>query len=185
MNKIEKHIQSNRNQLDSFEPSKGHMDRFRDKLSPASVSFFSRIPYGLKVAAVLVLVAVSSILVYERAQHYYISRQMSDDYIIKGEFGEAQMYYTSLIAQKYSEIDRLNIHDPEQKEILMKELEEMDRLFRFLQKDLQTNPTDERILSAMITHYQLKLEILGQIVLQLEIANNTKSTFKSHENTEI
>lgn len=184
MNNLEKHIQTNRDRIDSYEPSEGHMDRFRGKLSPA-VSFYSRIPYGLKVAAVLLLVAVSSVLIYEQAKFYYISRQQPIEKIIPDEFGEAQIYYTSLISKKYSEIDRLNISDPGQKEILMKELKEMDRLFHFLQKDLQTYPTDERILSAMITHYQLKLEIMGQIVQQLENVNKTKSTFKSHENTEI
>ena len=185
MNKLDKHIRTNRKQFDSFEPSEGHMARFREKLSPAPVSFYARIPYGLKVAAVLLLVAVSSVLIYEQAQLYYTSRQKPIQVIVPGEFGEARIYYTSLINKKYSEIDRLNITDPGQKEILIKEMEEMDHLFHFLQKDLQANPTDERILSAMITHYQMKLEIMGHIIQQLEKVNKINLTYESHESTEI
>ena len=185
MNKLEKFIRFNREQIDSFEPSEGHMARFREKLPAPALSFYARIPYGLKVAAVLFMVAVSSILIYEQSKLFYISRQKPLQEIVQGDFGEAQIYYTSLIKQKSSEIDRLNISDPAQKELLKKELKEMDYLFHFLQKDLQTNPTDERILSAMINHYQMKLEIMGQIIQQLEKANQINSTFNSYESTEI
>ena len=185
MNELEKHIRSHRDRFDSFEPPAGHMARFRSKLAPAKVSLYRRIPYGLKIAAVLLLVAVSSILIYEQARKQYISRQKPLEEILPGEYFEARIYYTSLINKKYSEIDRLNMFDPEQKEILLKELDEMDRLFHSLMKDLQTNPSDERVLSAMINHYQMKLEVMGKIIQQLEKAKQINSTIKSHENSEV
>jgi hypothetical protein len=58
-------------------------------------------------------------------------------------------------------------------------------MFKSLMRDLKTNPSDERILSAMINHYQLKLEVMGQIIDQLQKANQTNSTIKSHEETDI
>jgi hypothetical protein len=99
--------------------------------------------------------------------------------ILPGEFLEAQVYYTSQIKQKHSEINRLNLSEPDTKNLMMKELEEMDRLFYSLMKDLKTNPSDERILSAMIEHYQVKLEIMSQIIRQLEKTNQLKSTYKN------
>lgn len=185
MNKLEKHIRENREQFDAFEPSDGHMKRFREKLSPVRVPVYARIPYWLRVAAVLLLVAVSSILIYEQGRKYYTSRQNPLQEIIPGEFLEARIYYTSLINEKYSEIDRLNSSDPVRNELLLEELEEMDRLFKSLMRDLQANPSDERVLSAMITHYQMKLEVMGQIIQQLEEANKINSTLKSHEKTEV
>jgi len=185
MNKLEKHIKENLEMFDTIEPSEGHMARFREKLSPATISLYARIPYGLKIAAVLVLVAVTSILVFEQAQKFYTSYQKPLQEIIPDEYGEAQVYYTSLINQRYSEIDQLITTDPERREILMKELDDMDRLFHFLLKDLQTNPSDERVLSAMITHYQMKLEIMGQIIQQLEKAYQINTTIKSHENKDV
>ena len=161
------------------------MERFRQRLAPAPVSRMLRIPYGLKVAAVLVLVALSSILVYEGARHFYARRQPPIPEILPGDYGEAQVYYTSLIREKYTEIDRLNVSDPEGKDMLMQELSEMDRLFNSLMKDLKTNPSDERILSAMINHYQLKLEVMGRIIEQLETVKQIQTSNDSNDEKEI
>jgi hypothetical protein len=184
MNKLEKQIQANRQRFDSQEPSSGHMERFERKLhTRQSRSLFSRIPYPVKAAAVLILVALSSILIYEQARIYYQNQRVLSLRDISEEFGEAEIYYTSLINTKYKEIDRFNIDDPKQKEMLMTELEEMDRLFHSLQKDFQANPTDRRVINAMILHYQLKLEIMSQIIRQLEEVNQVNKIY--HEGKEI
>jgi uncharacterized protein (DUF305 family) len=96
---------------------------------------------------------------------------------ISDEFGEAEIYYTTLINHKYQEINKLNLEDPKQKEILRAELQEMDRLFHSLQKDFQANPTDKRIINAMISHYQLKLDVMNQIVTQLKEVKHINKTY--------
>jgi cell division protein FtsL len=182
MNKLENQVRNNRQKFDSQEPSSGHMERFEQKLiKRQSRSLFSRIPYALKAAVVLLLVALSSILIYEQAQIYYQNQRILSLQDISDEFGEAELYYTSLIKNKYQEINRLNIEDPRQKEMLMNELDEMDRLFHSLQKDFQANPADERIINAMISHYQLKLEVMSQIIKQLEEVNKVNKIYKDHE----
>jgi len=186
MNKLEKQIRANRQNFDSQEPSAGHMERFEQKLrKQPSRSLFSRIPYALKAAVVLLLVALSSILIYEQARIYYANQRVLSLKDISNEFGEAEYYYTSLINNKYQEINRLNIDDPKQKEMLMIELEEMDKLFHSLQKDFQSNPNDQRVINAMISHYQLKLEVMSQIIRQLEEVNQVNNKYKNHESKEI
>jgi uncharacterized protein (DUF305 family) len=69
--------------------------------------------------------------------------------------------------------------------MLMIELEEMDRLFHSLQKDFQSNPTDQRVINAMISHYQLKLDIMSQIISQLEEVNQINNKYKKDEGKEI
>jgi hypothetical protein len=182
MNKFEKQVRDNRQKFDSQEPSSGHMERFEQKLrNRHSRSLFSRIPYVLKAAVVLLLVALSSILIYEQARIYYQTQRVLSLHDISEEFGEAEFYYTSLINNKYQQINGLNIDDPKQKEILMIELEEMDKLFHSLQKDFQANPADERVINAMISHYQLKLEVMSQIIRQLEEVNQVNKIYKDHE----
>ena len=186
MNKLEKQIQANQQKFNSQEPSSGHMERFEQKLhNRQSRSLFSRIPYALKAAVVLLLVALSSILIYEQAQIYYANQRILSLQDISEEFGEAEFYYTSLINNKYQEINRLNLDDPKQKEILMIELGEMDKLFHSLQKDFQSNPNDQRVINAMISHYQLKLDIMSQIIKQLEEVNQVNNKYKNHEGKEI
>jgi hypothetical protein len=184
MNKLEKQIQSHRHRFDNQEPPAGHMERFEQKLQHRQWrSLFSRIPYAVKAAALIALVALSSILIYEQARTFYLQNRVISLEDISEEFGEAEFYYTSLINTKYREIDRLNMDDPKQKEMLMAELKEMDRLFHSLQKDFQANPKDERVINAMISHYQLKLEVMSQIIEQLEEVNQVNKIY--HEGKEI
>ncbi len=181
MNKLEKHIIDNRQKFDSQEPSSGHLERFEQMLLRKQTrSLFASIPYALKAAVVLLLVALSSILIYEQARIYYQGNRE-----ISREFGEAEYYYTSVINDKYQEIEKLDIDDPKQKEILMSELDEMDRLFHSLQKDFRANPTDERVINAMISHYQLKLEIMSQIIRQLEEVKQVHKIYEENEGKEI
>jgi hypothetical protein len=60
----------------------------------------------------------------------------------------------------------------------------MDKLFINLQKDLKANPGDERIINAMIRHYQMKLEVMNQVLMQLESINNNKN-LSDHESRDI
>lgn len=185
MDNLEKKILGNRDGIDSFEPSEGHFERFRNKLEPVKVSLYSRIPAGLKIAALIAFVAISSIVLYEQARTYYAGRQEALEEIMPGEFREARMYYMSQIREEYTKIDRLSESDPERKELLIKEMDDIDRLFKSVMKDLQTSPNDERVLSTMISHYQMKLDVLSKIIEQLEEADKINSTYDSHEKTEV
>jgi uncharacterized protein (DUF305 family) len=76
--------------------------------------------------------------------------------------------------------------DSTQKVMLMHELSEMDSIYENLKKDLTTNPNDQRVINAMIQHYQLKVEVMNQILNQLQNAqkeNKQKSEY--HESTNI
>ena len=91
-----------------------------------------------------------------------------------------------MIYESVYELDQFNFIDSTQKNIVMNELTEMDAMYEALKKDLTTNPDDERVINAMIQHYQLKVEVMNQIVNQLRQAkniNNQKSD--NYESTEI
>ena len=60
----------------------------------------------------------------------------------------------------------------------------MDSLMKQLQRDLKTNPGDERIINAMISHYQMKLGVMNQILDQLENINNNHQS-SNHESKDI
>ena len=78
-----------------------------------------------------------------------------------------------------SEIVNVDLNNnPEQKTMLLKEMKSMDSTYVSLQKELKANPNDERIINAMIEHYQTKLEVMTYIVNQLKTvrSENQKST---------
>jgi hypothetical protein len=185
MKDLEKIIQENKLSFDSFEPGEGHLDRFEQKL----IEFNNRkntfsFAYILKAAVIAILVTLSGLWVYDN----FDSR--SDKGItlseLSPEYNEVEMYYTHLVNQKYNEIDQSQSLDSNQKIILVNELKEMDVMYENLKQDLQSNPTDKRVINAMIKHYQLKVGVMNQILDQLQQAqniNNQKSN--NYESTNI
>ncbi len=181
MNKMEDSIRRQREALDSFEPPAGHMERFSLRLG--GQTFIYRIPRAVRIAALLCLVAASSILLYEQLDSPGAGSVSEMNSAMK-ELTDAKFYYTSLIQEKYRAIDDFTSDDPEHNRILMTELEGMDRMFTALQEDLQTSPSDERIVHAMISHYELKLDVMSQILQQLENVKQVTNN-NSDEDTEV
>ncbi len=72
-------------------------------------------------------------------------------------------------------------NNPEQKEMLLIEMKSMDSVYVSLQKELKANPDDERIINAMIEHYQTKLEIMTYIVNQLKTIRNDNQNNTENE----
>lgn len=158
------------------------MDRFAARLESRQRPFYRKVPYAVRIAAMVCLVAASSILVYEQVRRGEPLKTNRVD-IVMEELMDAEFYYTSLISEKYNAIERFTSDDPEQQKMLMEEMEAMDRMFNALREDLQANPGDERIIHAMVSHYEMKLEVMTQILMQLE--NVKQSTNNQHEKTEI
>lgn len=184
MKDLDKIIQENRQDFDSFEPNFGHFDRFEQKL----VEFNKKkktftIGYMLKAAVVAVLVVLSGLWVYDNVQQRTNRGIALSE--ISPEYGEVEMYYTHLVNQKYGEINQSQL-DSTQKSIMLKELSEMDSIYENLKKDLSTNPSDKRVINAMIQHYQLKVEVMNQILNQLQQAQNiNKQKSENYESTNI
>ena len=80
-----------------------------------------------------------------------------------------------------NEFTALDLTNPEQKVVLMKEMASMDSVYTELQRELKANPNDQRIIDAMIKHYQTKLEVMSYILDQLREIKAETSNPVSHE----
>ncbi|MFP4025285.1 MAG: hypothetical protein ACLFVR_12240 [Thiohalospira sp.] len=188
MKDLEKIINENRSVFDSFEPNEGHFERFEQKLNQLhkSKSKTFTIGFMLKAAVVTLLVVLSGLWVYDQT----IAPQPLKEGIalreISPEYSEVEMYYTKLVNQKYSEINDFSFVDSTQKEMLIHELNEMDSIYENLKKDLKINPNDDRVINAMIQHYQLKVEVMNQILGQLQqVKNIEQQKSENYESTNI
>ncbi len=186
MDPLEKRIRENRKLFDVAEPAEGHFERFSNKLQASHKK--TRLPWGtyLKVASIAVLVVLSALWTYDYFMDRLISKQAISLGDLSPEYREVEIYYTSMFNAKYNEIDHCTFpEDSLQKKILIKELSEMDSIFIYLQNEIQMNPTDERIIHAMIEHYERKLEVMNQILDQLKQLNNQEPNNKNNETTNI
>lgn len=185
MKDLDNIIQENRSEFDSFEPSDGHFERFEQKLKELNKKEKTfTIGYILKAAVVTILVVLSGLWVYDNFESKTNNGIALSE--ISPEYGEVEMYYTHLVNQKYSEINQCETLNSTQKRMLVYELDEMDSIYSNLKNDLKTNPNDERVINAMIQHYQLKVEVMNQILQQLQQAQNiNKQKSENYESTKI
>ena len=187
MKTIEEIIRSNRDFFEDKEPSEGHLERFNSKLEMR----FGRVavkrsivPYLLKAAVVTLLVTLSSLWTWDHFLRSDRNSMALGD--VSPQYREVENYYLHQVNLMESEIGSVDfINNTEQKGMLTKEIKNMDAVYIQLQKDLKANPYDERIINAMIEHYQTKLEVMTFIVNQLKTVRNENINTNSDEKVSI
>jgi hypothetical protein len=185
MEELRNHIQENRALFDTEEPSAGHMERFAQKLAQKHKAS-SRFSFGyiLKAAAITLLIVLSGLWVYEHTPYSEPRVEINSLSDISPEYQEVEQYYVTTVNNKYDEIRQFNFEDKKQQKMLLQELEAMDSIYDELRRDLQANPGDERVINAMIQHYQTKVEVMNQIIDQLQNVKHVKTeNNNNHENT--
>jgi len=185
--KIEELIRSNKDYFEAEEPSEGHFEKFRMKLEQRfqkEAVKRSIVPYLLKAAVVTLLITLSSLWTWD---HFLRpGRQRMTLSQVSPQYKEVESYYIHQVNLVEDEITSSNItNNPEQKEMLKKEMNSMDSVYIQLQKELKANPNDERIINAMIEHYQTKLEVMSFIVNQLKAIKNQNPNNVKNGNTSI
>lgn len=178
-NNLEEFIRRNRAGFEEKGPGahvwKALEKQLKDQQTPKVVSLLKR--HWLKAAAVLVLV-VNSVMIYQFLQ---LKKQQQNLGTIAPELQEAKMYYTSQIEQKLDDISKYPPEALGLDSAARKELELRNDTWQMLEAELQQNPGNERIRSAMIRYYQMKLDLLDKILEELRAKQPETKTLKDHE----
>lgn len=155
---IEEFIRNNKNSFEE-ELSQDHLERFTKKLGPANDASWSRtLNRYLAVAAIVVVIITFGFIALLTSDGLY-----SSDYLLSNitpELYETETYYQSEINQKLEIIS----NQREVKKSIKQDLLEIDKSFKTIKKDLDKNPGDERLISAVLNTYQIKLDLLNEIL---------------------
>ncbi len=183
MKTIEEIIRNNKVLFEDKEPSEGHFERFSVKLElrcQAKASKRSIVPYLLRAAVVTLLVTLSSLWTWDHFIRPSNSRMTLGQ--VSPQYKDVENYYLHQVNMMEDEIVNVDLkNNPKQKEQLLKEMKSMDSVYVSLQKELKANPNDERIINAMIEHYQTKLDVMTYIVNQLKTIRNDNANKKENE----
>jgi hypothetical protein len=183
MKSLEDIIRSNKDFFEDAEPSAGHLERFNRKLEKRfQVATVKRsiVPYLLKAAVVTLLITLSSLWTWDHFIRPANNRMTLGQ--VSPQYKEVENYYMHQVNLMEGEIVNVDLkNNPAQKTILMNEMKSMDSTYVSLQKELKANPNDERIINAMIEHYQTKLEVMTYIVNQLKTVRNDNQNKKKNE----
>lgn len=183
MKTIDEIIKNNKDFFEDAEPSDGHFERFNRKLEVLCQKNAPRrsiVPYLLKAAVVTLLVTLSSLYTWDNFIRPDSKRMTLSE--VSPQYKEVENYYMHQVNMMEGEIIDINFEDnPAQKDVLMQEMRSMDSVYVSLQKELKANPNDERIINAMIEHYQTKLEVMTYIVNQLKSVRNDNINTNENE----
>jgi hypothetical protein len=180
MNKLENFILDNKAAFDAQEPSAGHMERFEQMLPKSKVRTLSYVKYAAAAAMITLMMTLSGLYIYD---NWSGGDQTLPTLADAGQkYAEAEAYFVSTINQQQHTINNLKSEELLKDVDFEQDLKAMDALYKKLQKDLNANPDDPRVINAMIKHYQTRIAVMNQIVKQLEEAKKIKNNkTQNHE----
>lgn len=162
-NEIERIVHENQIEFDDQEPSSGHFARFENILQKKQVK--NERSYIFKIAAAVAFLIVSSSALMYTYMHLKVNSKphvlITQDVI---EFGETEAFYKTQVKLGMDQIEKLQLPEKQQKETILSELTAMDENYKQLKLELDSNPADERVIHAIIDHYQVKIEAINQII---------------------
>lgn len=178
MSEFEKYFMENRAHFDTEEPAEGHFSRFERRLGGRNSSRQFNLRHALQIAASVAVILASAWVIIDKSNRgdKIAATNVPADVI------EAEDYYTRLVNEKYRQIEGFTFDSEQEKAVLLEELKDLDVYQQKLVSDLEANPSDERVINAMIRHYQLKLEIMDQIITQLNQIKYQNSEKNEKEN---
>lgn len=188
---IEKLISDKLDKLNDNEPLDGHFDRFEEKLKKQNKRQIISLNMVLKIAAAVVFV----LLITNQAFIYFSSDRKTNINTAENkqnvtlasvapEYEEVEFYYNNAInvgLNQWEGMVEKGMISEEEKKLMDKELNEFGNIYESLQKDLEANPNDERVINAMLEYYQSKLSVINMIVNKLEEVKQKNNTTNETE----
>ncbi|MFY0254296.1 hypothetical protein ACDQ55_10120 [Chitinophaga sp. 30R24] len=133
-------------------------------------------------------VAIIAALLINAGGLYYLSQRRHHQQglsVIAPDIQEAGVYYTSRINEKLQLINAYSTSELGLDSAARKELALRNDTYKSLEKELKSNPGNERIRAAMIRYYQLKLDLLDKILEELQDKHVTPGHTKKQYEAEI
>ena len=174
---IDKLFNGLQGKFDTHEPEQGHEQRFLDKLNASKgvVRLAPRksrtwLKYGTVAAAIALLFSVSYL---QLNMPNTVDEQVA---IISPEASKTQFYFAGLIEEQVKELK--SEASPETEKIIkdtMAQLKKLELNYSKMEQDLVNGGNSKLILSAMITNFQTRIDLLNEVMIQIETIKTLKN----------
>ena len=165
-NRLDEFIKANRAEFDHMEPSRKVWDNISKNSKKRKVFQLNRAL--LRVAAVLVIVIISSVLLLKTNIIFpERSAQNSSDPEIR-ELIEAEAYYAQQVDGKLKEIQKCYYTNPELKQEIETDLNELQEMYNTLKLDLKENISQKMVIEAMIENNRIRLKLVDDVLEQIK-----------------
>ena len=163
--------------FDTEEPGQGHQARFLQKLEATATGNLqvksSRRQWWrpLAIAASLVLLCMLGIRLF--APGPSVEDRVAQ---ISPEISRTEFYFASLIEEQVKELE--DVATPETEQLVsdtMLQLEKLEANYKKLESDLLRGGNSKLILSAMITNFQTRIDLLQEVMEKIDKIKNLNS----------
>jgi hypothetical protein len=173
MDKLRNYIESHRHEFDEFEPSEGHLDRFRAKLmakKPARRVNLYLVASAAAVAGIIVTASLSLLLNFDKminlGKRDLAANNLSQEII------QIDEYYRYRVYQKQQMItDMMSDQMSPMDEEISTTLAEFEKSYKNLRQDISESPRPDRAAYVLTLYYQTQLEVMEQFITRLKDIN--------------
>ncbi|MGB5819406.1 MAG: hypothetical protein WBG90_07955 [Saonia sp.] len=175
--KLENLFKTLQGSFDTEEPTDGHQQRFLEKLEASkkvvNIDRKKRNSWWkpLSVAASIAMLCAVGISLFNQGST--IDEQVAE---ISPEVSKTEYYFTSLIEEQVRVLK--NEGTPETQKIIddaMVQLKKLETNYAQMEQDLLNGGNSKLILSAMITNFQTRIDLLQDVLDQVDRIKNLKN----------
>ncbi|WP_372935309.1 hypothetical protein [Mariniphaga sediminis] len=162
--RLEEFVRNNRRGFDQLEPSQ----KVWENISAASKKTKIRRlnVYLLRVAAVFIVVLVTSVMLYKSTILSPGYSEIIDDPEMR-ELMEAETFYAQQVSGKLKEIRKCYSTFPELKVEIESDLTELEFMYNELKNDLRENISNKAVIEAMIDNNRKRLKLVDEVLDQI------------------
>jgi septal ring factor EnvC (AmiA/AmiB activator) len=158
----------NQNEFDIHEPHSGHLHRFQKRLQATQPK--------KRTSWKWMSIAASVVLLIGFGLGNMAANQPVDLGTISPKMAEVQNYFVNTIDREIKEIESSrNLQTEDIIERALDDLEELEDQYKTFVEELTKNGQQRKIINAMISNYQQRLEILQKTLEQIEIVKNPQN----------
>ncbi|MEO1032920.1 MAG: hypothetical protein AAFX55_16040 [Bacteroidota bacterium] len=173
-------------EFDINEPHQGHEHRFLDKLrasNVASIDIESKKSSGINWKPFLAI-AASLVICFSVFTTINSEPEVMDLASVSPELSETQDFFTATIATELKKLDQER--SPLTEQVITDALNRIERLeedYQNLKTDLTESSEDQRVIYAMISNFQNRIDILNTVLEQIETIKQLKNNNDEPTNT--
>ncbi len=158
MDRLEQFIQQNRPDFDTEQVPAEIWSNLETNLPKGRR--IRLIPILSKAAAVLLILGIGVLLGTYMANSNNNERTLSD---ISPEYAEVENYYTQQVKNNINQLESKGVDAK-----VLEDVQELEKEFEKLKKELGRTKNDEQIVHAMIENYRTKINILQRVLNRID-----------------
>ena len=155
--------------FDLEEPRFGHLDRFQDRLNNQDKKKKKITSFKWMSIAASVILMIGFWLGSNQTNETLVLADVSP------QMEEAESFFVSTIKQELKEIE--NVRNPKTERVIedaLNQLEVLEDKYKELVKALNSSNDDRRVVYAMISNYQNRIDVLQDVLKLINQINNPK-----------